>query len=173
MLTSLGRAPGGESLVESLAACHQRIRRFVELAAVIASPDAARRPARELGEAAAAVHRYFAIALPLHVADEDLSLTPRLVGRDPVVDAALARLAVEHADHEPALARLCELTSALAADPARHAALGPVLAPLAAELRAGFEAHLALEEAVVFPAVAGLPAADQAAIVRELRDRRG
>jgi len=172
VLTHLGRVTGDDTLLELLHACHQRIRRFAATAVALAAPAAAGRGDDEVAEAAAAVRRYFAVALPLHVEDEDLTLTPRLRGRDPAVDAALDRMHAEHRLHRVPLARLIALCAELAEHPERRAARAAELGPLAAELAESFERHLVLEESAVFPAVAGLPVADQDACRAELRARR-
>src|SRR4051812_30710357 len=76
MLKQIGeRRPAGEPLLAALLDCHSRIRRFSTLAIRLAEADA---PPNEIAETAAAVHRYFTVALPLHAADEDLSIAPRL-----------------------------------------------------------------------------------------------
>ena len=173
MLTPLGRArpADADSLVELLAACHARIRHHAELAVTLAAPAAAQ-PATAIAEAAAAVARYFSVALPLHAADEDHSLAPRLIRAFPAVAPALTHVAADHAAHDAAVARVLAPVAALAADPTRRAELAPVLAAAAEDLRAAFAAHLALEEAEVFPLVPRLPAAEQAAVIAELRARR-
>ncbi|HVK72577.1 MAG TPA: hemerythrin domain-containing protein [Kofleriaceae bacterium] len=174
MLTPLGRArpADADSLVELLAACHARIRHHAELAVTLAAPAAAAQPATAIAEAAAAVARYFSVALPLHAADEDHSLAPRLIRAFPAVAPALTHVAADHAAHDAAVARVLAPVAALAADPTRRAELAPVLAAAAEDLRAAFAAHLALEEAEVFPLVPRLPAAEQAAVIAELRARR-
>lgn len=171
MLISIGARSGGDDdLVGLLGECHVRIRKFTALARQLAA--ATDLPAAEVADAATAVRRYFAEALPLHVADEDLSIVPRLRGRDAAVDAALAAMSEEHVAHEPALARLIALCDALAAAPASLPQVAGELAEVAAGLEASLRAHLEGEERVIFPALRALPAADRAAIVRELRARR-
>src|SRR6185503_861481 len=94
MLVSLGSPRGDErDVVDALLACHERIRRFSAMAVRIA--DAGGATELEIRDAAAAVRRYFAEALPLHVADEDEDLAPLLAGRDPAIDAALATMSAE------------------------------------------------------------------------------
>jgi iron-sulfur cluster repair protein YtfE (RIC family) len=170
MTIQLGRARavGPESLVSLLAACHERIRSFAALAARIAEPghtEAMRR------DACARVGRYFGEALPLHVRDEEDSVRPRLVGRSPALDMVLARMAEQHDEHEADVAELV----ARCAEVTAHGPATPELlaiAAVAARLGAAFEVHLAAEEAELFPHVAALPEAEQAAIVAELRARR-
>lgn len=172
MLTRLGAPATPEDAVGLLLECHQRIRTFVALARRIA----AARPDERAGvaEAAARVARYFGQALPLHALDEEQSILPRLRGRAPDVDAALDAMAREHREHERPVAEVVEACDALARDPARHAEVAPALRRAAAELEAHFVEHLRREEAVVFPAIRRLLSPeDDAAIVRELRARRG
>lgn len=158
-----------DEVMALLVGCHERIRRFSALAVTLAEVEA---PAADRAEAAAAVVRYFTIALPLHARDEDESLAPRLRGRDGALDDALDRVAAEHAAHEPLLAAVVAACRAIAADPARHAALAATLRTDAAALEAAFAEHLALEESRVFPAIAALSAADRAALRAELTARR-
>ncbi len=172
MLTRLGQVSAGETLVELLLACHERIRRFSALAVTLAEPATASRPPAEIADGADAVRRYFEVALPLHVADEDLAITPRLLAHAPAQEAALARMTAEHREHAPLLAEVIGLCRALAAAPTEHSTLAPRLAPAAAAMSAAFLAHIKEEERTIFPAIAALPAADQAAIVAELRARR-
>lgn len=163
----LAAAPAEDTVAAALAACHERIRRFAGLAARIAAhPEA---PPAERAEAAAAVVRYFTVALPLHAADEDASLAPRLRGRDPAVDAALAQMTAEHAAHAAVLEPVIAACRAIAAAPATTP---PSLAADAAALAAAFAAHLDLEERVIFPAIAALPAAGQAELRAEMLARR-
>ena len=168
----VGRAGPDDSLVELVMACHARIRRFTAMAVTLAAPATQGRPAAEIADGADAVRRYLAVALPLHVADEDASITPRLRGRAPEVDAALARMHAEHEGHAPLLEAVIELCAAIARAPGDQAALAPARAPAAGALEAALLAHLEEEERVILPAIAALPAAEQAAIVAELRARR-
>lgn len=172
MLVRLGQVAGGESLGELLLACHARIRRFTALAVALAEPAAAARSPAEVADGADAVRRYLELALPLHAADEDESLAPRLVARVPATAAALARMAAEHDHHRPLLTVVIDLCRALAAEPARLPALAPALAPAARALAAELLAHLEAEERDLFPHLSALPAGEQAAIVAELRARR-
>lgn len=170
--TAGGRAsgPARGDAVDLLLECHQRIRRFLATARRLAEARGA--PAGEVAEAARAVHRYFAEALPLHAEDEERSLWPRLSGRDAGLDAALAAMAAEHREHQAPLRRLLEACAALGAAPQRHAAEAPSLLDAVAELERHFEHHLAGEEAVIFPAVRRLEPSVDAAIVGEIRARR-
>src|SRR4051794_30892857 len=97
--------------------CHARIRDFI--ATAIRLTEAADVSDTELAMAAAGGHRYFAEALPLHAADEDASIAPRLVTRAPgeEVARALQMIAAEHAEHEVLLGRLLPWWARVAASP--------------------------------------------------------
>jgi len=169
MLT-IGKRPAAADVVDLLLDCHERIRSFTALAQRLARAPGT--PPAEIADAATKVRRYFADALPLHARDEEESMVPRLRGRGAEVERELAEMQREHGEHEPLLARLVALCDALAADPARHAALAPELDQVATALAGHFAAHLDREERVLFPAVRALPEAERAAMVRELRARR-
>lgn len=162
----LSARPPDDTVVAALLACHERIHRFTALAARLGTPDGT---AAERAEAAAGVVRYFTVALPLHAADEDASLAPRLAGRDPAVDAALAQMTAEHVAHAAPLARVVDAARTIVAAPAT---VPPDLAAAAAALATLFAAHLALEERAIFPAIAALPADVEATIRAEMLARR-
>ena len=171
MLTGLGKPSAPSDAVDLLLECHVRIRHFVAMAQRLGGASGAAAP--EIADTAQRVVRYFGQALPLHVRDEEDSLAPRLRGRDPLLDAAIAAMEREHGEHQPALAMLLAATSAVAVDPARHASLAVEVRRAADDLARQFEDHLAQEEAVVLPAVRRLLDAEtDAAIVQEMRQRR-
>jgi iron-sulfur cluster repair protein YtfE (RIC family) len=170
MLHSIGKKEHSEEVVDLLLACHGRIRSFIDLAVAIgertdASPES-------IADGSARVHRYFSVALPLHVADEEEGVLPRLEGRSTELDAALERMCEEHHLHQSWIRQLIAGTASLSSDPGDARARAE-LAVTAAQLRVGFEPHLEQEERVIFPAIRSLlPIAEQHAIVRELRARR-
>lgn len=65
-----------EDAVTLLLACHDRIRHFTDIAERLAQNPGS--PARDRQDAAGAVLRYYQVALPLHEADENESIYPRL-----------------------------------------------------------------------------------------------
>jgi iron-sulfur cluster repair protein YtfE (RIC family) len=171
LLTRIGETPARGDAVELLVDCHARIRHFVALAGRIAERGAEDPSA--VPDAARAVVRYFTEALPLHARDEEESIVPRLRGREPALDAALEVMQREHVEHEAALGRLVAACRLLAEAPGRIVELAPAVGREAAFLAGHFEAHLANEEQVIFPALRRLldPAAD-ASLVAEIRGRR-
>jgi iron-sulfur cluster repair protein YtfE (RIC family) len=170
MLVKLGARRDQGDVVDLMLECHERIRRFcamaVQLAAAVGPKD------DEVRESARAVRRYFAEALPLHVADEEDDLVPMLAGRDPEVDAALVAMANEHDEHAADIERLVELCAALDQDPASHATVRGEFATLATQLSDGFASHLDREERVLFPALRRLPDSDLATLRQRIRARR-
>ena len=170
MLINLGAKAAGEDLVSLLLECHHRIRGFSALGVELGTrSDLA---AADIAQGCERVERYFGEALPLHVADEEESLLPRLRGVSPEVDAALAAMHAQHADHKPHLVALLAALRALRGAPT-NASLRAALLAIIAPLKSDFEAHLVAEEQILFPAItASLPADVQAQAVGELRARR-
>ncbi len=173
MLNTIGPSPRpAEGIVGLLLDCHARIRSFSDLAVRLGETRGAS-PA-EIAEAAASVRRYFVEALPLHARDEEETVLPRLAGRDPVVDAALVAMHRDHLGHAELVDRVVALCADLSAAPERHLELAPALAEAGRLMRAHFEAHLASEEATIFPALARAVGTDeQRRMAEELRGRRG
>lgn len=171
MAVQIGVRPPPAGAVELLLECHERIRHFIGVAKRLA---AARGPSdAEVAEAAAAVRRYLAEALPLHAADEEESMVPRLRGRDPAIDGALAVMRREHQAHAMRIEPVVALCADLATAPRRHAELAPRLAEAADLLERHFAPHLALEEETLFPALKRvLDPAGEARMVAEMRGRR-
>jgi hemerythrin-like domain-containing protein len=167
----IGRAPTQGDVVDALVDCHQRIRDFSSLAVRLATSQGL--SADEIREAAAGVHRYFAVALPLHARDEEESLLPRLEGRDPALDAELAEMMREHAEHGDPTDRVLAACSKLQANPDELAAIAPAFSAAARELERHFQVHLEREERVIFPAIRSLldpPTRER--IQTEMRERR-
>lgn len=158
-------------IVDLLLDCHERIRSMTGLARRLA--EAQGLPEAEIVDAADRVRRYFGIALALHARDEDESLVPRLRGKDPRLDAALAEMSREHGEHDEPVARLLAACDVVADEPARLAEVAPALGAAARELERHFEGHLEREEKVIFPAIREhLSRDDLARMVEELRARR-
>jgi iron-sulfur cluster repair protein YtfE (RIC family) len=171
VLHSIGKREEASDAVELLLACHERIRRFLTLARTLATAHGASDD--EIRGTAAQVRRYFAEALPLHVADEHEDIVPRLAGAGGEVARALATMDADHELHAPIVARLVELCDALVRDPGRLAELSDELGRVAHELTDELGRHLDLEEQVILPALRELPAAELDALRTAMRARRG
>lgn len=163
------REPPG--LVELLEACHQRIRHFIGLCKEVARRGDV--PGAAVAQACADAARYFREALPLHVADEDDSIFPRLFGLSAAVDDAIATLRVEHAQQEEQVALLLRALEQVRRQPLDERSRGQ-LSAIAVPLEAELEKHLLLEESTIFPAIRDLLSNEvHRSIVEELRARRG
>lgn len=153
--------------VAALAACHDRIRQYTLGLERLCALPSLRDP--QVPAAAAQAHRYFSEGLPLHAADEDLSLGPRLMKVAPQAAPLLGRLVAEHVQIDAALEVLLPLLLKLSEggtveeEALRQASrqLSSVLIP-----------HITLEEAELFPLCARLTAADREAFRDELLARR-
>lgn len=147
-------APAPPTPVEMLQDCHARIRHFLQLGRTLA--DAQGAPESEIADAASAVYRYFRRALPLHEADENQTLFPRLRNALPL--GGLAREAAEtmvkqHKAIDELVAELLEPCDTLRHHPERLPILASRLQDVTGALARVFEAHLRMEETVVFPAI--------------------
>jgi len=155
--------------VEMLEHCHARIRTFSNLALAAGTKDA---PDDERRDACARVERYFSIALPLHVRDEEDSVLTRLAGKDSEVDRALATMEDQHDRHEAQLAELLAATREVGERPGDQAARDR-LAAAAKVIVDEFTVHLEMEERILFPAIGRLLSPEaKAEIVAEQRARR-
>ncbi|MDP2316375.1 MAG: hemerythrin domain-containing protein [Pseudomonadota bacterium] len=165
-MSALAPQPSSDP-VAAFTACHDRIRRFLDgLSRIAELPDLAD---PRVPEAAAQAHRYFAEGLPLHAADEDDSLAPRLRRVVPESGQLLDELAADHRAIDAVLATLLSILQA-AADgrPVSHASLRADVT----RLRALLLPHIAREEEVLFPLCAALSPSDRLEIGRELMSRR-
>lgn len=176
MLTSISSAqpsPAPSGPREMLQDCHARIRHFMHLSRTLAEARGASEA--QVAEAAESVFRYFKYALPLHEADENETLYPRL--RDaaplgtPLRDAARAMVEQHHAIDE-LVAELLSLCDSIRCNPERLPAAAPALQQVAEALERVFATHLHMEETVIFPSLAQLPAAELEAMAREMQQRR-
>ena len=152
---------------DMLVDCHARIRHFCALGKRLAEGG----PVEQLRDAAGELGRYFGVALPLHVRDEDESVRPRLerLG-DAALSEALATMSAEHHAAEAALVELLDAWRLIAATPDETRCRNTARA--AAWLAEHLERHLRGEEAIIFPALDRLPASDEEAIVAEMQARR-
>src|SRR4051812_1190058 len=156
-------------LQQNLVDCHERIRKFTQIALELGRPA----PVEEVAEAAAAVKRYFTIALPLHADDEDLSLAPRLRVTAPALAELLDKMSAEHAPIHQTIADLDPLWQSVIEEPARQPELAGRLRAPASWLSELFESHLRPEEEIVFPHMIQALAPDAITeILAEIRARR-
>ncbi|HEY5947880.1 MAG TPA: hemerythrin domain-containing protein [Kofleriaceae bacterium] len=170
MLVQLGKRPEASDIVDLLLECHQRIRKFLSISRSLATtPDAD--PA-QTKDAAAQVRRYFAESLPMHVADEQEQVLPRLVSASPDIARALATMTEEHDTHAPLVEQLVAVCDRLVEDPRQAAAVSAELTQIVDKLTQELEPHLEAEERVIFPALRRLPSEQRDEILVAMRERR-
>jgi hemerythrin-like domain-containing protein len=169
-LTSPG--PKTEDAVDLLVGCHRRIRHFTGVAVKLAHAQGA--TPEEIAQAAAAVHRYYSISLPLHEADEDDSLRPRLSAvADDKVRHALLAMGDQHQAIDDLIERLLPLLVMAKTNPELLHAAGGEMCSITKALEEIFHAHLQMEEEVIFPAIRTvLPEPVQQELLHEMQGRR-
>lgn len=166
-------AVGFDTPFEMLEACHERVQRTLALLGKLcrylddhACDDSARQAARD-------VLRYFDVAAPLHHEDEELHIFPLLLAEGaPAVVARVQQLQHEHqqmaAHWQDARVRLQALAEG------HRSAFSAEDEAAFTRFSAGYAAHIASEEQVVYPAARALlgePAVRQ--MGQEMRQRRG
>lgn len=159
--------------VEFFLACHARIRNFTAIAGRIAA--AVDRSPEEIAESARAVEHFFRVALPIHAADEDLSVAPRLrdVCNDPSVLDALDKMSAQHPIVDRSGDELAALLRTVGSDPTSLARHSAELADRVHALEALWLDHLGTEERMIFPALlVTLPDSERALVMAECRARR-
>ena len=164
--------PKTEDAVDLLTGCHDRIRHFTGVAVKLAHAQGA--APQEIVQAAAGVHRYYSVSLPLHEADEEETLRPRLgTVADEKVRHALMAMSEQHMAIDELLERLLPLLLMVQNNPEALSAAGAEMCAITKALDEMFHAHLQMEEEVIFPAIrAQLPDATQAEILHEMQGRR-
>ena len=169
-------AVGLESPFELLSACHDRVRRTLDLLSRLqlhvtqhGCDDDARSAARD-------VLRYFDVAAPLHHQDEELHVFPLLLAQaDTAMHALVRKLQSEHLKMEEAwqLARdvLLQIDDQSMQE---DAILGPAQVNSLRQFAALYGQHMDDEEQLVYPAAqAGLSEAAQKVMGQEMGVRRG
>lgn len=167
-------AAGFDQPLEMLHACHDRVRRSLDLLLKIGERVEAGRVDDAVKRAAADVLRYFDVAAPQHHEDEEQHIFPRLLtdAEDSAVRAAVRQLQDDHLAMEAQWAKLRTPLAALAAG--RAEGCNAQHAEAARQFAALYHRHAELEEEVAFPAAAAL--LDEKAreeMGREMAHRRG
>lgn len=163
-----------QEAIERLVSCHQKIRHFSSVAVKLAHAQGVA-PA-EITQAADGLYLYFTIALPLHEADENQSLHPRL--RNAVPEGELAGPAADamvdqHMAIDELVERLLPLWVLVRENPEKLDEVAGEMCQVAGRLNEIFNEHLKLEEETIFPALEKyLSEAELAAMVTEMQDRR-
>jgi iron-sulfur cluster repair protein YtfE (RIC family) len=161
-----------DDAVDLLLGCHQRIRHFTGVAVKLAHAQGA--APDEVAQAAAGVHRYYSVSLPLHEADEDQTLRPRLgTVADDRISHALLAMGDQHQAIDELIERLLPLLVMVENNPDTLHAAGAEMCSITQALDEMFRAHLQMEEEVIFPAIReALPETARAEMLREMQERR-
>jgi iron-sulfur cluster repair protein YtfE (RIC family) len=161
-----------EDAVDLLLGCHQRIRHFTGVASKLAHAQGT--TADEIRKAAAGVYRYYSVSLPLHEADEEATLRPRLDrAADERVRRALLAMADQHLAVDELIERLLPLLRLVEQNPDTQSQVGGEMCSLTKALEEIFRAHLELEESIIFPAIRELlPESTRAEMLTEMQQRR-
>jgi iron-sulfur cluster repair protein YtfE (RIC family) len=161
-----------QDAVDLLLGCHQRIRHFTGVAVKLAHAQGA--VPGEVAQAAAGVHRYYSVSLPLHEADEDQTLHPRLSAvADDRVSHALVAMGDQHQAIDELIERLLPLLVMVKNNPDTLPIVGGEMCSITKALDEMFRAHLQMEEEVIFPAIrAVLPETIRAQMLYEMQQRR-
>lgn len=159
--------------VDHLLACHARIRHFVGMAASLEKLQVDQLSEAALAEGVASVRRYFHVAFPLHEADEESDVIPLLLSSASrsAAEDHLIMMANEHCMLHLILDELDPLWANIEAAPDKLVALRTSLHVPTRRLEAIADLHLEREERHVFPLVAALPEADQAALMHAIHQR--
>ncbi|MFV0681085.1 hemerythrin domain-containing protein [Ottowia sp.] len=166
-------AVGFDQPFEMLQACHERVQRSLGLLGrIVAHVDAHGHDAQSRS-AAADVLRYFDIAGPHHHEDEERHVFPPLAAHpDARVREVVATLQADHVHMHAMWQRLRAVLHAWQGDDPAPA-ITAADRTLVAEFAAAYERHIALEEAVVYPAAqAVLNAEVQGLMGQEMAARR-
>ncbi len=171
-ISPLPSQPKTEDAVDLLIGCHQRIRHFTGVAGKLAHAQAA--TPEEVVQAAAGVHRYYTVSLPLHEADEEETVRPRLDwDGDEKLRHALIAMADQHLAIDELVERLLPLLVMVRNNPSTIHATGSEMCSITKALDEIFRAHLQLEEEVIFPAIReALPENVRAEMLQEMQGRR-
>lgn len=174
MLTKIeSRKMEEEDAISLLLGCHDRIRHFTEVARKLTDhPEA---PAADRAGAAGNVLRYYTVALPLHEADENESIYPRL--KKTLPEGALAdanqQMLEQHAGIDALIAELVPMWQAVKSHPEDQAQINAALADRVLRLERLWNVHLALEENQVVPAMRRYLTPDDLDVIKqEMRERR-
>ena len=168
----LNAAAKKETAVDLLVGCHDRIRHFTSVVSKLAHAEGT--AVLEISTAAQSAYRYFTVSLPLHEADEEESLRPRLhqLGK-PQVTAALHAMTHQHHAIDDLVERMLPLLTLLSNNASKLPELHGELCTVAKALDEVFQGHLDLEEKVLFPAIVSELSVDsQGEMLREMQERR-
>ncbi|WP_157268906.1 hemerythrin domain-containing protein [Azohydromonas aeria] len=168
-------AAGFDAPFEVLAACHDRVRRSLDLLQRLAAHVAAHGTDAQARDAARDVARYFNVAAPAHHEDEERHVVPVLsASGDARLREAAQRMLADHGRIRATWAALEPLLQAL-----QRGEVPPGLDAAADAFVRAHDGHLELEDGLAFPGAQALQdaaqdgAARRDAMGRDMAARRG
>ncbi len=165
---------GSQNAIQLLLACHQRIRHFSGVAVRLAHAQGTSEA--EIVQASDGLLRYFTVALPLHEADENISVHPRLKQAAPageLAGPAADAMVDQHNAIDELVERLVPLWTLTKSNPAKLPEVAGEMCVIAGRLEEIFGVHLKLEEETIFPALKKYLSEEQLdEIVAEIQERR-
>lgn len=173
----IGAAPeaGWDDPIGLMTDCHRRIEMFLGILVRVAAMEPARPLSVEASSALRAALHYFRTSGPLHNADEEESLFPRLAEVREIEGEILIEMKLLEAEHRQAAeshAIIEELATRWTLEPLTPA-VHQRLQQTATELRELYLRHISVEESKVFPTARRLlPAGEIAHIGKEFKARR-
>jgi hypothetical protein len=153
-IKTISAKTAGQDVTELLLSCHQRIRHFSAVAVRLAHAKGV--PNSEIVQAADGLWRYFAVALPLHEADENLSIHPRLsraLPRGELAGPAADAMVDQHLAIDELVERLLPLWVLTRSNPEKLPEVANEMGTIAGRLQEIFDFHLKMEEETIFPAL--------------------
>jgi len=147
-------AVGFDSPFEMLEACHERVQRTLKLLVRLQAHVQTHGCDEQARQAAQDVMRYFDLAAPLHHEDEELHVFPAvLAAGDGALASAVKQLIQQHREmemHWGALRKVLE--NIMSCEAPSLTPFGALQADAVAAYVALYDAHIRLEEDVVYPA---------------------
>lgn len=166
-------AVGFEQPYEMLAACHERVRRSLDLLGRLVDHLGDKGHDAQTRSAAADVLRYFDIAAPLHHQDEELHVFPLLLKQgNATLRGTVLRLRADHRQMET-LWVVVRIALLRWQEPGCTDGVSAELRAAIEGFRGIYAGHIEAEESQVFPAArVAMSQAKQEAMGREMRTRR-
>ena len=158
-----------------LSDCHRRIERYINQIILISETAARGSLCRDQREALGAALRYFRQASPLHTADEEVSLFPRMRETgNPDALAAIEALEADHRDAEVWHHQLDEIGLRWIEEDGLDPASAEDMDRLLGRLNDLYHGHIAMEDNRIFPLAGETLDPDMIQLVgREMAERRG